>query len=274
MSTIATPAKLNLGLHVLRRRTDGFHDLATVFYPVGWSDVLHVRAAREISMTCTDGSLPLDGQNLVIRAARDLAETYGVESGAALHLEKMLPTGAGLGGGSSNAAATLRLLCDYWELGCEEEMLVSLALKLGSDVPFFLHPQVAHAAGRGEILTPLRDYTLPYTIVIAVPPVHVSTAWAFGQVTPHEEDRPDLVPAVRSNDLERWQRELTNDFERCVFQAWPVVEEAQKMLIRAGAGYAAITGTGSAVYGVFEDGEQAQIAVAEAESAGFAVWSG
>ena len=274
MPSTFAPAKLNLGLHVLRRRADGFHDLSTVFCPIEWSDVLHVRPGDIVSLTCTDTSLPLDERNLVIRATTALSRAFGIEAGAALHLEKVLPAGAGLGGGSSDAAAALRLLCDYWNIECEADMLHTLALEVGSDVPFFLNPKLAHATGRGEILNPLKAYTMPFALVVVVPSVHVSTAWAFKQVTPRTDGRADLKSVVKSNDLELWRRELSNDFEPCIFRNWPVIRDARDMLLRAGAGYAALTGTGSAVYGVFEGSASAKAAAQEAEEAGLKVWNG
>ena len=118
LSTVA-PAKLNFGLHVLRQRTDGFHDLSTILCPIAWSDVVHVRFGEKISLTCTDPSLPVDERNLITRAATALARTFGIKAGATLQVEKVLPAGAGLGGGSSDAAATLRLLCDFWKIEYE-----------------------------------------------------------------------------------------------------------------------------------------------------------
>ena len=268
------PAKINLGLHVLRKRPDGFHDLETVFLRIPWADTLTARPAEQITLTCSDSSLTTDETNLVMKAALALAEACGITRGAALHLEKRLPHGAGLGGGSSDAATTLRLLVDLWTLTVPEAMLHRLALALGSDVPFFLGSAAAHATGRGEILTPLPGYRLPFTLVVVVPPVAVSTAAAFARIRPHDTHRPDLRALVASNDLARWRTTLVNDFEEPIFEAYPIIRTLKERLLEAGADYAAMSGSGSAVFGVFEDEAQAVAAAEAARQAGHRVWWG
>ena len=276
MPTRLAPAKVNLGLHVLRRRPDGFHDLATVFLPLGWSDRLTAEPAERWSLTTTDPALPTDGGNLVTRAARALAAHAGTGTGARVHLDKRVPYGAGLGSGSSDAAATLRLLSDLWRLDLPHADLARLALDLGSDVPFFLDAVAAHGTGRGERLAPLEGegggpYRCPFWLVVAVPAVHVSTATAFSGVTPDGGDRPDLAAAVVSNDLARWRRELTNDFQPSVEAAHPEVRVVRQSLEGRGAGLAALSGTGSAVVGVFEAEAPAR-AAARAVSETCRVW--
>lgn len=260
------PAKLNLGLHVRRRRPDGYHDLETVFVRIPWSDTLTAVPAERLVFTCSDPALPTDERNLCVRAARQLAAAFDVPCSAALHLEKRVPYGAGLGGGSSDAATTLRLLSDLWKLDATAPQLHALAAALGSDVPFFLGPAAAHATGRGERLEPLIDpatqepYQLPFATVVVVPPVQVSTAEAYRMVRPNDTARPDLRAVVCSNDLARWRAELVNDFERPVLEAYPAVQSALDALRDAGAGYAALSGSGSAVFGVFEDATRATAA--------------
>ncbi len=270
------PAKVNLGLHVLRRRADGFRDLATVFLPFGWSDRLSAEPAGALSLTTSDPALPTDGGNLVMRAAQALAAHAGVASGARMHLDKRVPYGAGLGSGSSDAAATLRLLSKLWRLDVPEQELAALALDLGSDVPFFLDAVAAHGTGRGERLAPLvgedgQPYRCPFWLVVAVPPVHVSTATAFSGVVPDDGDRPDLAAAVVSNDLSRWRRELTNDFQPSVEATHPEVRSVRQSLEERGAGLAVLSGTGSAVVGVFETEGPAR-AAAQALSETCRVW--
>ena len=266
MLSESAPAKLNLGLHVLRRRPDGFHDLDTVFLPVGWADTLTAESADALALTTTDPALPTDDGNLVVRAARALAAWGGVEAGARLHLDKRVPYGAGLGGGSSDAAAALRLLARLWELEVPADVLARLALDLGSDVPFFLDGRPARATGRGERLEPLLGadgdpYRCPFWLVVAVPPVHVGTAEAYGLVRPRDHDRPALAEAVASNDLDRWRAELVNDFQAPVEAAHPGVAAVRRALVAGGAGYASLSGSGSAVFGAFE-GEAAARAAA------------
>lgn len=266
------PAKINLGLCVLRNRPDGYHDLATVFHPIGWADTLTADQAETVSLTCTDTTLPSGEGNLVVRAARLLKASFGVDRGAIMHLTKVLPHGAGLGGGSSDAATALQILCRLWRLDCTTTSLASLALDLGSDVPFFLRRCTAFAQGRGEMLSPLEDYRFPFSLAVVVNPVRISTAWAFRHVEVRETGRADLAEVVRSNDLDRWRRELTNDFEEPVFTRWPALRRTKSALLRAGASFASLTGTGSGVYGVFESHKFAEDAVQEAAARGCATW--
>lgn len=273
------PAKLNLGLHILRRRPDGYHDLATVFLRIGWADHLTAAPAETLTLTCTDASLPTDERNLCLRAAHRLAEVYGVGPehdgrGAALHLEKHVPYGAGLGGGSSDAAATLLLLNDLWDLDASQNDLHALAADLGSDVPFFLGPPAAYGTGRGEMLTPLNGYACPFWLVVVAPGVHVATAEAYRLVTPSDADRPGLPRLVQSNDLARWRTDLVNDFEAPILAQYPALRAVKRTLLDAGAGYAALTGSGSALFGVFEEERLARAAAEAARQAGHRVWWG
>jgi 4-diphosphocytidyl-2-C-methyl-D-erythritol kinase len=263
------PAKVNLGLHVLRRRADGDHDIETVLLRIGWADHLTARSADTLSLTCSDPSLPTGEANLCMQAAQRLAEAFGVDAGAALHLEKRLPYGAGLGGGSSDAAATLRLLDTLWGLDASPAHLREIGAEIGADVPFFLHEQTpaALATGRGTTLQPLRGtdgapYRLPFALVVVDAGVPVSTAEAYRRVVPRAERRPDLAALVCSNDLARWRADLENDFASVVFDEHPQVEHARDRLVRAGAGYATLTGSGGAIVGVFEDPRAARAAAA------------
>lgn len=271
------PAKINLGLHVLRRRADGYHDVETVLVPIAWQDRLTVEPAHRFRFTCSDAGLPTDDRNLCVRAARALAVHAGIEPRGALRLDKRVPHGAGLGGGSSDAAHTLRLLADFWQLEVPAEALHGLAAGLGSDVAFFLRDEALLATGRGEVLEPLaaEAYRLPFDLTVVMPPVQVSTAAAYALVRPSGDGRPDLRAVVRSNDLARWRRELVNDFEEPVLAGHPAIGRAKQRLLDAGAGYAALSGSGAAVFGVFERGEEARAAAAEAEamSRGARAWT-
>ena len=211
-------------------------------------------------------------------------DAVGSPHGGALHLEKRIPYGAGLGGGSSDAAATLLLLRDFWQVDISDNQLFDLAANLGSDVPFFLQTgplqtgllqtgllqtRPAYATGRGELLEALvmgpanEPYQCPFTLLIVAPEVHVSTAEAYRNVNPNAEDRPDLKSLVASNDLEQWRQMLVNDFEASVFDAHPVLRLFKNRLLQAGAGYAAMSGSGSALFGVFERKQDARGLTAE-----------
>ena len=278
MTSRNAPAKINLGLHVLRRRPDGFHDIETVFLRIPWADRLRVEPSEDLTMSCSDPSLPTDERNLVMKAARLLQRQYRPSTGAHLHLDKRIPYGAGLGGGSSDAAAALRLLNDHWSLGLGDEQLAQHALELGSDVPFFIGPEAALGSGRGERLEPLIDlqtdepFRPPFPLVVAVPETAVSTAEAYGTITPRDEGRPDLKEVVLSGDLDRWRRELINDFERPILRQHPEIEQIKKALESAGAGYTAMSGTGSAVYGFFIDEAAAEAAEEALRQTGHVTW--
>lgn len=272
--TRTAPAKINLGLHVLRRRADGFHDIETVLYRIGWADRLTAEPAPTLEMTCSDPALPTDARNLCMQAAQRLADRFDVRAGARLHLDKEVPYGAGLGGGSSDAAATLQLLDALWDLDDTDDALHDVAAAVGSDVPFFLGPRAAYATGRGTTLTPLpvsegpHPHRLPYAVVVAVPPVAVPTGAAYAKVTPQADNRPDLRAIVASGNLERWRDTLTNDFQAPVIEDYPEVGRALRMLRDQGAAYAALSGSGSAVFGVFEDARDAEAAGQAAEARG------
>ncbi|MEL7363634.1 MAG: 4-(cytidine 5'-diphospho)-2-C-methyl-D-erythritol kinase [Bacteroidota bacterium] len=278
------PAKLNLGLHVLRRRADGYHDIETVLLPIGWCDTLTAERADSgtVTLTCSEPALPTDGRNLVVRAAHALqawASDHAFNPwtlGARLHLTKAIPFGAGLGGGSSDAAHALRLLNDLWDLGATTADLHPLAAKLGADVPFFLYDAPMLATETGTTLAPLGEddapYRCPFSLVVAMPDVQVATAHAYRLVTPSGAHRPDLADLVRSNDLDGWRRNLTNDFEAPILARSPAIAAAKQALLDAGAGYAAMTGSGAAVFGAFEDDVAAVAAAETLRASAHRVW--
>lgn len=271
------PAKINLGLRVLRRRPDGFHDVETALLPIRRADQLRAAPAPALTLSCSDPDLPTDEQNIVIRAALALAARAGVAPGAAIELVKHVPHGAGLGGGSSDAAAALRLLSELWAIALPAGEMHALAARLGADVPFFLEAAAAMGTGRGDTLTPLRDqagdaYRPPFDLAVIVPPVRVSTAEAYGYVTPDSRPRPDLAAAILSNDLERWRSEITNDFQEPVAARHGEVGRALMLLEAAGAGYASLSGSGSAVFGMF-DGAGAVEAAGAAGALGWLAWA-
>lgn len=238
-----------------------------------WSDEVEIAESATLSMTCNDPSLPTDGSNLCLKAAQALASTYGVSNGAHIQLTKRIPSGAGLGGGSSDAATTLRLLSRLWELNASEEDLARLGATIGADVPFFLGSSPALAEGIGEKLTPL-SIEFPFTFVVVKPPRSVSTAEAYQNVTPSDRGRADLREVVASLDLERWRAELVNDFESSVGSRLPEIGRLKNTLYNLGAGYAAMSGSGSAVFGVFEDNELAEKACASFGDADCVCWVG
>lgn len=254
IGTVA-PAKINLGLQVLRRREDGFHDLNTVFYrlPVGDRLLVGIDGSTTISVQLrSTQDIPLE-ENLVYKAARLLQTTAGVAQGAHIVLEKVIPSGAGLGGGSSDAASTLLALRELWQVDIDDAELHRLGAQLGSDVPFFLQTATAAVAtGRGEILEPA-NVALPYYIVVVHPGIHVSTPWAYRQVSrTTEQPAVDFVSLLAQPDPKQLRQFLVNDFEAVVFAEYPAVAVVRDTLYDEGAVLALLSGSGSAVFGLFE----------------------
>ena len=254
--------KINLGLYVTNRRADGFHDLETVFYPVGWTDVLEALPAKagvDSSMTITGRSV--DGkqdENLVWRAFQLLKAAFpGQVFPLEMHLHKVLPMGAGLGGGSADGAFALQLINDVCRLGLSTAELSVFALRLGSDCPFFLLNQPAFAAGRGEALEPLAIDLSRYTIQIICPGIHVSTAAAFRGITPAPPGFDlRLLPRL---PVSEWRGQVENVFEKTVFAIHPEIASIKAELYEQGALYASMSGSGSAVFGIFEKGHNAAV---------------
>ena len=272
------PAKINLGLHVLRKRADGYHDIETVLLRIGLHDTLRIAPAEAFSFTCSDASLPVNEDNLCVKAVHMLTSRCEVVPAFTLHLEKHVPYGAGLGGGSSDAAHTLLLVNEFLDLGASQDDLHSIASQLGSDVPFFLGGSSALGTGRGEILTPLlhndgSEYLLPYHLLLAVPPVHVSTQEAYQYVEPNEISRPDLSELVLKESPREWCARLVNDFEASVFKTYPLIEQVKDHLYEAGAIYAAMSGSGSSVFGLFKDEGKCIGAAKMLQREGIKIWT-
>lgn len=226
-------AKINWTLRVTGRRADGFHDLETVFQTISLHDTLTFTPSDRLSLTCDDPTIPCDASNLVMRAAN--GAPY------AIHLEKRIPHGGGLGGGSSDAAATLLAL------GRPDP---ALALSLGSDVPFFLVGGTAYATGRGEVLTPLRNRS-GIALLLLFPEERVLTAEAFRMLRRYSE--PAGIERLRDFDPLRDRDLLINDFEESVFEKLPKLRTLKQRLYDAGASWAGMTGSGSTIVGAFAD---------------------
>lgn len=264
-------AKLNLGLHVVRRRPDGYHDLETAFVPIQWTDALEVLPAESEATTLTITGRPVPGDvstNLCLKAYELLRADFPALPPAFLHLHKVVPIGAGLGGGSADAAFALRGLNEVFGLGLSTEDLLPYARRLGADCAFFLLNRPVLASERGDAFTPL---DLPQlagcSVVVVWPNLPISTAEAFRGVVPAMPPRP--LADVLAQPLETWRDTLVNDFEPALAPRFPVLGEVKTALYAAGATYAALSGSGSAVFGIFR-GEAPEVAF----PAEYAVWRG
>lgn len=247
-------AKINLGLRVIRKRGDGFHDIETIFHRVLPFDEITLEPDAVISLNTNDRSIPTGKDNLCVRAAELLQQRCPVPSGVRITLSKNIPVGAGLGGGSSDAAATLEGLNELWGLNLPANELHALGLNLGSDVPFFLQRQSAFARGRGEDLTPIH-IDLPYWTVLAHPDIHISTQWAYQHLNAAKRQESQTSAEINSilRQADTLRTFLANDFEDLVFRVHPEVGALRQRLYDAGARLALMSGTGSAVFGLFSD---------------------
>ncbi|MFA6458091.1 MAG: 4-(cytidine 5'-diphospho)-2-C-methyl-D-erythritol kinase [Patescibacteria group bacterium] len=262
-------AKINLGLKILGKRADGFHELDTIFARIGVFDELEfrLRSDSKILVNVENADIPTK-QNLVFRAAWILQKFAPGSPGVEISLRKKIPLGAGLGGGSSDAAAVLRTLPKIWGLKITPEKLHKIAASLGSDVPFFLAKRVCRGRGRGELLEPIAlPKQFPREALVVVPPIKISTAWAYDQIKIEklklknnnkkidtrgqgtEIKQKNLVSKTYS--LKPNPCTLTNDFERIVFREFSEIRQIKKQLEKSGSAIASLSGSGSAVFGLF-----------------------
>ena len=252
-------AKINLGLNVVERRPDGYHNLETVFYPVPISDALELTTMnpRFPSTTYCDikvTNIGVEGdeqKNLVVRAYQLLKEDFRQMPRVHAHLHKAIPTQAGMGGGSSDCAYTIRLLNEMFTLGLDDARMTDYAARLGADCPFFILSRPAYAEGIGERLQPIELDLSDYHIAVVRPDIPVSTKEAFSLIKPRKpvKNCRDIV----LQPVETWREELVNDFEQSVFALHPEIGAIKESLYSLGAVYAAMSGSGSAVFGLFRD---------------------
>lgn len=260
--------KINLGLHITGKRNDGYHNIATVFYPVPIKDALEIIHTSEPGplsqhVIFSQSGIPVDGEaqsNLCVKAWELLKKDFPDLPAIQLHLHKAIPMGAGLGGGSADGALTLLLLNEKFSLKLSREALLAYSLQLGSDCPFFIINQPCIASGRGEILEELPTLSLAgYRLVIVNPGIHINTGWAFTQLTISPVDTEsagnitDQLKAIIAQPVTDWKHVLINDFEKHVFEQYPAIADIKTLLYEKGALYASMSGSGSTVYGIFRD---------------------
>jgi len=246
-------AKINVGLNILDKRDDGYHNIETIFVPVNIYDDLEFFDSDKISVETNWKYLPEDEHNLCYKAAKILQEKYAPDKAIHIKVTKKIPVGAGLGGGSSDAAVVLNELNKMWELNLSYDELFKIALSLGSDVPYFLKQGIAYALGRGEELTYI-DLKLPYHVIVVYPNVSISTKWAYE--TYQEKEHSKLVEynkflqsAIHEPDL--FREKFINDFEIIVFTKYAGLISIKNVLYEKGALFASLSGTGSTLFGFY-----------------------
>ena len=242
--------KINLGLSILAKRADGYHELETVFYPIAVSDALEILPAANLTMTQSGIAVPGDpAQNLCLKAYHLLKKDFPTLPAVQMHLHKNIPMGAGLGGGSSDGTSTLLILNQQFSLGLNDQQLIAYASQLGSDCPFFVYNKACHARGRGEVLTPIHLDLSNYQFLLVHPGVHIATAWAFQQLNPHTKS--ESIQAIIEKPITDWKNYLINDFEAPVFKAEPKLSLIKDQLYQLGAIYSSMSGSGSSLFGIF-----------------------
>ena len=247
-------AKINIGLKVIGKRSDGFHDIETIFYPIPLSDALEFVT---ISGKTREDELVVSGidiktrpeKNLIIKAIKKIRTSYSVPT-LKIHLHKVIPSGAGLGGGSSDAACILKSIIKRFRFPVSEPELKSIALETGSDCPFFLNPVPSFATGRGEILKSVKPLLEGYHLVLINPGFHISTREAYYNC--HLSKPETSLEKLFSHEISDWKKYIVNDFEDFVFKVSPKVGELKSALYKLGAVYCSMTGSGSSVYGIYK----------------------
>ncbi len=267
MLTLKAPAKINWFLNVVRRRDDGFHDIRSIVQKVTLYDQLFFSVSDDLELS-TDFDIPAQ-DNLVYKAADLLRTRYDITKGALIKLEKNIPAGAGLGGGSSDAAATLMGLNKLWELGLSKDELSETAQELGSDVPLFLYDSLSYVYGRGEMVESYKA-SLPVHMLLVKPDFDVSTAWAYKNVVEPSKDDKLTKKGVKDNNIRYFIRKIGdaeisditggifNDLEDVTVRKYPVIDEIKRRLVSHGAAVSLMSGSGSAVFGVFKSQELAE----------------
>ena len=259
---IKAPAKINIGLNILSKREDGYHNLSTLFYPINdLHDILTFERSDKFEFYCDSESIPSDSSNLVVKAKNLLELVTKRKIDVKISLSKNIPSQAGLGGGSSDAAATLLSLNEMFNLGLEYVQLIDLALQLGSDVPFFIKAKPAIGTSRGEILKHI-ELEIHRPILIINPHINISTKEAFNNISPSNQ-KFNYETAIKNSELNYFDLRLNlkNDFEKYVFEKYPEIAAIKTLLYREGALLSLMSGSGSTVFGIFPDLVTAESAI-------------
>lgn len=259
-------AKINLGLNITERRPDGYHNLETIFYPIPLKDALEITENKGTTpkVTLQSSGIPIEGNpqnNLIVKAYNLLDEKFNLPPIDA-YVYKHIPTGAGMGGGSSDAAFMLKLLNDCFSLSLSNEKLEEYATILGADCAFFIKNQPVFAEGIGNIFSPISLSLHGYQLIIHKPDVFVSTKDAFSQIIPHKPETS--LKEIIDYPISEWKERMVNDFEKSVFSKFPKIKKIKEELYEQGAVYASMSGSGSSVFGLFK--KEAQIGKLKGET--------
>jgi 4-diphosphocytidyl-2-C-methyl-D-erythritol kinase len=256
-NNLLAPAKINVRLEIIGKREDGFHEIRSIMCAVGLYDTLSLsKTPAGITLTSSSSEIPLDNKNLAFKAASVLMQTVNVSAGVRIHLEKHIPIAAGLGGGSSDAAATMRGVDSLYGLNYASGELRELGAKIGADVPFFFSNGPALATGIGEKLSPI-ELSPPFWVLLVTPAMAVSTAWVYSQFTSRTQD--NVFTFSKKIDLLKMGKEiLYNDLERVVIFHFPEIAKIKKTLENHGAWGALMSGSGPTVFGIFFEEEEAR----------------
>ena len=246
-------AKINIGLSVIRKRNDGFHDIESIFYPIGLCDSLEYletkdTSAIDIASVTYSGPFPVTGKDICIKLTEMLRDLFSFPA-LRIHIHKNIPSGAGLGGGSSDAAFLLKSLNSRYSFELNQSQLEELASRIGSDCPFFIKNNPCLVTGKGEVLQEIHLSLKGYYLILIYPGTQVSTAEAYREIIPSDKS-PNLRELARE-PVNQWKYLISNQFEDSVFRSYPPLSEIRKELYSMGALYASMTGSGSAIYGLF-----------------------
>lgn len=250
MRTFKSHAKINIGLNIISKRDDGYHNIETIFYPINLFDEITFIESKDFSIVSELDLVPTDKNNLIWKAKSLLEKELGIKINYKVKVIKRIPIFAGLGGGSSNAATTLLALNKLLELNLAKSKLQDMALKIGSDVSFFFEKDPAFASGRGEILQLRPNLFLDYKIAVVFPRIKISTGWAYSNVKIKKPDF-DLSSIRNKNDFQAHKNLIQNDFEPLIFSSYPEIGDIKSQLLSLGAEYSSLSGSGASVYGLF-----------------------
>ena len=247
-------AKINLGLNIIKKRQDGYHELETCFYPVPWQEALEILEGEKTSFAVTGIDVPDDGDNIVLKAYQLLKADYNIPS-VQLHLHKVIPIGAGLGGGSADAAFTLVLLNNLFKLELKDDQLMKYAATLGADCAFFVKNKPMLAKGIGEQLENIEVSLKGKFVLMVYPNIHISTKEAYSKINPKKSEI-SIKQILVENNISDWKHFLMNDFEPSLFETYPILQKIKHQLYESGALYASMSGSGSCMYGIFDENPQ------------------